>query len=128
MERFLRTLLELSLAGSLLAAALTVLRPLLRGRVSRRASYYIWLLVLLRLCVPLGFNLPVPVPAEASAPVPPAAVQPAPVSPPDLSGPAPEPDAPDVPPEAQPPQAIEAIAPGQPVIRSEEHTSELQSH
>ena len=38
MERFLRTLLELSLAGSLLAAALTVLRPLLRGRVSRRAS------------------------------------------------------------------------------------------
>lgn len=116
MERFLRTLLELSLAGSLLAAALTVLRPLLRGRVSRRASYYIWLLVLLRLCVPLGFNLPVPVPAEASAPVPPAAVQPAPVSPPDLSGPAPEPDAPDVPPEAQPPQAIEAIAPGQPVI------------
>lgn len=116
MERFLRTLLELSLAGSLLAAVLTVLRPLLRGRVSRRASYYIWLLVLLRLCVPLGFNLPVPVPAEVSAPVPPAAVQPAPVSTPDLSGPAPESEVPDAPPEAQPPQAIEAIAPEQPVI------------
>ena len=38
MERFLRTLLELSLAGSLLAAVLTVLRPLLRGRVGAQTT------------------------------------------------------------------------------------------
>lgn len=64
MELFLRTLLRLSVLGSLLAAALAVLRPLLRGRVSRRAAYYLWLLVLLRLCVPVGIGLSVPVAAE----------------------------------------------------------------
>ena len=63
MELFFRTLLKLSLLGSLLAAALTALRPLLRRWVSRRASYYLWLLVLLRLCLPVGLSLPVPAPA-----------------------------------------------------------------
>ena len=35
MELFLRTLVRLSVLGSLLALALTALRPLLRGRVSQ---------------------------------------------------------------------------------------------
>lgn len=76
MELFLRTLLRLSVLGSLLAAALAVLRPLLRGRVSRRAAYYLWLLVLLRLCVPVGIGLSVPaaeVPSVPDAPSVPAA-------------------------------------------------------
>ncbi len=64
MELFLRTLVRLSVLGSLLALALTALRPLLRGRVSRRAAYYLWVLVLLRLCVPVGIGLSVPVAEE----------------------------------------------------------------
>ncbi len=64
MELFLQTLLRLSVLGSLLAAVLAALRPLLRSRVSRKAAYYLWLLVLLRLCVPVGIGLSVPVPAE----------------------------------------------------------------
>ena len=60
-------LLRLSLLGSLLAAVLFLLKPLLRGRVSRAAAYYLWLLVLLRLCVPVGLTLPLP---EVSTPVP----------------------------------------------------------
>ncbi|MCI9467452.1 MAG: peptidase, M56 family protein, partial [Ruminiclostridium sp.] len=57
MTAFLTTLLRLSLLGSLLAAVLFLLKPLLRGRVSRAAAYYLWLLVLLRLCVPVGLTL-----------------------------------------------------------------------
>ncbi len=67
MTAFLTTLLRLSLLGSLLAAVLFLLKPLLRGRVSRAAAYYLWLLVLLRLCVPVGLTLPLP---EVSTPMP----------------------------------------------------------
>lgn len=90
MELFLQTLLRLSLSGSLLALLLTALRPLLRGRVSRRTAYYLWLLVLLRLCVPAGIALPVPVEAAAEpADVPPAVIQTVPDTLPDVpAGPA----------------------------------------
>ena len=77
MELFLRTLVKLSLLGSALAVVLTVLRPLLRRWVSRKAAYYLWLLVLLRLCVPVGVDLPVPAAAAepASVPAPPVMAQ-----------------------------------------------------
>lgn len=123
MELFLRTLVKLSLLGSALAVVLTVLRPLLRRWVSRKAAYYLWLLVLLRLCVPAGFELPVlAAPAEpAPAPAPPAAVRNVPDLPvygpdagpetddlPSLSEPAVQPDAP----VAAPAQAAPAPAAG----------------
>ena len=54
MELFLRMLLKLSLLGSVLALVLTGLRPLLRRWVSRKAAYYLWLLVLLRRTRPEG--------------------------------------------------------------------------
>ena len=57
MTTFLTTLLRLSLLGSLLAAVLFLLKPLLRGRVSRAAAYYLWLLVLLRLIPAVPYNL-----------------------------------------------------------------------
>ena len=63
MSAFLTTLLRLSLLGSALAVLLFLLKPLLRGKVSRTVQYYLWLLVLLRLCVPAGLTLPLP--AEA---------------------------------------------------------------
>ena len=90
MELFLQTLLRLSLSGSLLALLLTALRPLLRGRVSRRTAYYLWLLVLLRLCVPAGIALPAPVEAAAEpADAPPPVIQTLPDTLPDVpAGPA----------------------------------------
>ena len=54
MTGFLLTLGRLSLLGSLLAAALLLLRPLLRGRLSAALGYYLWLPVLLRLCLLFG--------------------------------------------------------------------------
>ena len=67
MTDVISTLLGLSLAGSLLAAVLFLLKPVLRGRVSRAAAYYLWLLVLLRLCLPVGLTLSLP---EVRTPVP----------------------------------------------------------
>ncbi len=67
MTDVISTLLGLSLAGSLLAAVLFLLKPVLRGRVSQAAAYYLWLLVLLRLCLPVGLTLSLP---EVRTPVP----------------------------------------------------------
>lgn len=62
MAVFLEGLLLLSLLGSLLTALLLLLGRLLRGRVSCRLLYYLWLPVLLRLCLPLGVTLSLPLP------------------------------------------------------------------
>lgn len=70
MGQFLSTLLRLSLLGSLLAVLLLLLRPLLRRWTSRAVSYYLWLPVLLRLCIPLGITLSLP--AVSPVPEPPA--------------------------------------------------------
>ena len=87
-------LLRLSLAGSLLAAVLFLLKPVLRGRVSRTAAYYLWLLVLLRLCLPVGLTLSLPE-VPTSVPVTPSTVTPTnqAVSPPAQGNPAPAPEA-----------------------------------
>lgn len=53
MTGFLLTLLRLSLLGSVLGVVLMGVLRLLGGRISRAAGYYLWLLVLLRLCVPV---------------------------------------------------------------------------
>jgi len=82
-------ILRLSLFGSLLALALFALKPLLRGRVSRTVQYYLWLLVLLRLCIPAGLTLTLPeapvVPVQPPAPAVSQTVQP------DTPAPVPEP-------------------------------------
>ena len=49
MEHGLWTLIQLSLAGSLLALAVLAVTRLFRGKISRTGAYYLWLLVLLRL-------------------------------------------------------------------------------
>ena len=61
MTGFLLTLLRLSLLGSVLGVVLMGALHLLGRRISRAAGYYLWLLVLLRLCVPVWVDLPVPV-------------------------------------------------------------------
>ena len=89
MTEVLPVLLRLSLFGSLLALALFALKPLLRGRVSRTVQYYLWLLVLLRLCIPAGLTLTLPeapaVPVQPPAPAVSQTVQP------DTPAPVPEP-------------------------------------
>ena len=60
MTGFLLTLLRLSLLGSVLGVVLMGMLHLLGRRISRAAGYYLWLLVLLRLCLPMWVDLPIP--------------------------------------------------------------------
>lgn len=78
MNVFFTALLRLSLLGSALGMLLLLLRRLLGGRVAHGVFYYLWLLVLLRLCLPAGLTLTLPAPtAEPQTAPPPAVVQPA---------------------------------------------------
>ncbi|OUN18707.1 hypothetical protein B5G34_17945 [Flavonifractor sp. An82] len=62
MAAFLLTLVKLSILGSVLAGLLMLVRPLIR---SKAAAYYLWLLVLVLLCLPWGVTIPLPAqPAE----------------------------------------------------------------
>ena len=56
MKALVLTLLSLSLSGSLLCLLLLAVRPLLRRVGGTTAAYYLWLLVLLRLVVPVGWG------------------------------------------------------------------------
>lgn len=58
---------SMSLAGSVLILLLTLLRPLVRERISRRWQYYIWLLVIARLLLPVG-GLEAPARIETAGP------------------------------------------------------------
>ena len=60
MTLFLMTLARLSLLGSALTCLLVLLRRLLGRRVSPAVFYYLWLPVLLRLCVPVGITVTLP--------------------------------------------------------------------
>ena len=60
MDDFLRELLRMSLAGSLLALLLAAVRRMAYRLVSRTVIYYLWLFVLLRLCIPGGITVIVP--------------------------------------------------------------------
>ena len=63
MTDFLVRLLQMSVAGSLVAALLMFWRRILNEAAIHTAFYYMWLLVLLRLCVPFGVTLSLPAPA-----------------------------------------------------------------
>lgn len=58
MTQLMKTVLILSLSGTLLAAGVALLRRALKNRLPHGLFYYLWLLVLLRLMVPVA--LPVP--------------------------------------------------------------------
>lgn len=60
MEVFLTVLLRLSLFGSLSAVLLLLLQPVLRRLAGWTAVYYLWIVVLLRLCIPAGITVPLP--------------------------------------------------------------------
>jgi beta-lactamase regulating signal transducer with metallopeptidase domain/photosystem II stability/assembly factor-like uncharacterized protein len=54
MNNALITILSLSASGSLLGILILAEKPLLKNRVTKAFSYYIWILVLLRLVVPVS--------------------------------------------------------------------------
>ena len=53
MNSLIETVLSLSLSGSLVILFLFFLKSLLKNRTSKRWQYYIWLIALLRLLLPL---------------------------------------------------------------------------
>lgn len=56
MNSTILTILSLSASGSVLALIILAMRPLLKNKVSKTFQYYIWLLVLLRMIIPLSFD------------------------------------------------------------------------
>ena len=52
MNELLKTILSLSLSGSLLILILLLCRPIVRDRLSKQWQYYIWLVVIFRLLLP----------------------------------------------------------------------------
>lgn len=66
MKEWLIQLALLSLSGTVLMLVLLAVRRLTGERLPKAFFYYAWLLVLLRLLVPFGYGLSVPIPAAPS--------------------------------------------------------------
>ena len=60
MNSILLTILSVSVSGSVLSLLIFLLKPLMKNRVSKAFSYYIWILVLLRLVFPFGYHVSIP--------------------------------------------------------------------
>lgn len=56
MSVFFKSILSLSLSGTLLIIPMFLCKPLLRDRISKRWQYYMWMIIIVRLLVP--FTLP----------------------------------------------------------------------
>lgn len=57
MEQIFRIIFSLSISGSLIGLLILLLRPITGRAFTKRWSYYLWLLVLVRLLVPIHGNL-----------------------------------------------------------------------
>src|SRR5450830_1218496 len=60
MSELMRTLISMSLSGAIVTVVLLVMKPLSRQHLSQRWQYYVWLLVVLRLLLPLAPTVTVP--------------------------------------------------------------------
>lgn len=56
MSETIKLVLSLSLSGSILAILLFAIKPLIKHRLSKSIQYYIWIVILLRLILPLSFE------------------------------------------------------------------------
>ena len=61
MERWMTSLLELTLPMTLVIALLLAAGPVLGRRFTARWRYWAWLLIAVRLLLPIGVTLPEPV-------------------------------------------------------------------
>jgi len=75
MSDLVRAIIIMSLSGSVLAILLFILKPLVRNRLLKTAQYYLWLVVILALLVPVsqmtvlsGSQAIVPIPAIPAMP------------------------------------------------------------
>ena len=57
MNVLLKSVLSLSLSGTLLICLLLLCNPLFRDRISKRWQYYMWLIVIVRLLVPFSLSV-----------------------------------------------------------------------
>ncbi|GEM_PF-1771641 len=60
MDSVFASALRVSVSGAALTLLLLLLKPLLKNRVPKAFSYYIWILVLLRLALPFGYSVNLP--------------------------------------------------------------------
>ena len=60
MDSVFASALRVSVSGAALTLLLLLLKPLLKNRVPKAISYYIWILVLLRLALPFGYSVNLP--------------------------------------------------------------------
>lgn len=78
MDNVFASVLRVSVSGAALTLVLLLLKPLLKNRVPKAFSYYIWILVLLRLALPFGYSVNLPeLPQLLPGTVPPAGAEPA---------------------------------------------------
>lgn len=80
MTDLMKIVLALTVSGTALAAALALLRRILKEKLPKAVFYYLWLLVLLRLIVPValpvpGLELTISAPVETVVTVPPSVVE-----------------------------------------------------
>ncbi len=54
-----RMLLAMTLTGSVIAAILFVIKPIIKNKLSKTFQYYIWLLVIITLLIPIPLSIPV---------------------------------------------------------------------
>ncbi|OPX88202.1 MAG: Regulatory protein BlaR1 [Pelotomaculum sp. PtaB.Bin117] len=74
LQSIFQTILTLSVVGDVLAGILLLLKPLTRKAFSPKWQYYIWLIVLLAMVVPVSIKLP-PHTIEAPSAPPPAVIE-----------------------------------------------------
>ncbi len=58
MTELFRTILTMSLSGSLIAILLFLFKPFIKGKISKTIQYYMWAVVLLLLLIPISFEMP----------------------------------------------------------------------
>ena len=68
MSELIRTILVMSISGSIIAALLIALKPLLRNRLPKSTQYYLWLVVVAALLAPVSVIVKLPA-ATDNAPV-----------------------------------------------------------
>ena len=57
MDNVFMIVISISLSGSIMTLLLLALKPLIGNKVTKAFSYYVWLLILLRLSLPFGYRI-----------------------------------------------------------------------
>jgi beta-lactamase regulating signal transducer with metallopeptidase domain len=70
MAEIIRTILVMSVSGSVIALLLFALKPLIKNRLPKSAQYYLWLIVIAALLIPVSKLISIPQYAEHIPPVP----------------------------------------------------------